>query len=346
MISGIVTSVMVLTLLSACSSKSDDNRYRAEFFQLFDTVTEIVGYSDSKDHFNGQVSMIRDKLEEYHQLFDIYNTYDGINNIKTINDHAGISAVKVDQRLINLLNLGIELYKETDGKVNIAYGSVLSVWHKYREDGINDPEHASLPPMELLQEAAGHTDITKLIIDPNASTVYLEDPDMSLDVGAIAKGYSVEQTARYAVELGVRNMLISVGGNVRAIGTRGTKEPWIVAVQNPDLESEQKNLFNVQLKNASLVSSGNYQRYYTVDGRQYHHIIDPDTLMPSGYFSAVSILCRDSGQADALSTAIYNMPLEQGMALIESMPDTEALWVYPDGKQVFSSGFEDLIIIN
>ena len=84
------------------------------------------------------------------------------------------------------------------------------------------------------------------------------------------------------------------------------------------------------------MSSGDYERYYTVEGKEYHHIIDPDTLMPANYFSAVSIICQDSGMADTLSTAIYNMPYYQGIALIESLEDTEALWVFHDGSMKFS----------
>ena len=93
----------------------------------------------------------------------------------------------------------------------------------------------------------------------------------------------------------------------------------------------------------SLVSSGDYERYYTVEGKEYHHIIDPDTLMPATYFTAVSILCEDSGMADALSTAVFSMPLEEGKRLIEGLDNTEALWVMKDGELIYSSGFESFI---
>lgn len=325
------------------SGHSGEKRYQAEFLQLFDTVTQLVGYGRTEDEFKSQASMIHDKLQEYDRLYDIYNDYDGINNIKTINDQAGIAPVKVDQKIIDLLTLSKEMYTRTGGKMNVALGSVLSIWHDYRTDGIDDPQHAKLPPMELLKEAALHTDITKLIIDPTASTVYLADPQMKLDVGAIAKGYAVEQTARYAMDHGVANMLISVGGNVRAIGSRSSREPWKVAVENPDQDSPDHYLFNMLLSDMSLVSSGDYQRYYTVDGKRYNHIINPDTLMPADYFADVTVLYQDSGLADGFSTALYTMPLKEGQSLVESIPGMEAMWVFHDGKQVFSSGFKKLM---
>ena len=93
----------------------------------------------------------------------------------------------------------------------------------------------------------------------------------------------------------------------------------------------------------SLVTSGVYERYYTVDGKRYHHIIDPETLMPSELFQSVSIVCKDSGMADALSTSIFNMTLEEGKNLIESLEDTEAFWILNDGTYEYSSGFEAYI---
>ncbi|GAA4292498.1 FAD:protein FMN transferase [Anaerocolumna aminovalerica] len=346
MIKKLVTISLILTILittTSCSVK-EQKKYSAQFLELFNTITEIIAYSDSKEDFSAFAQLIYDNLEEYHKLYDKYNNYDGINNIKTINDNAGIKPVKVDQRIIDLLLFSKNQYQQSEGKVNIAMGSVLEIWHEYREDGINNPETASLPPMEQLEAANMHTDIDKLIIDEASSTVYLSDANMRLDVGAIAKGYATEQVSQIAKNNGYKNFLLSVGGNVRSMGTKGPKkELWSVGIQNPDKTSEKKSLYTLSLTNLSLVSSGNYERYYTVNGKVYHHIIDPVTLMPAEYFTSVSIVCEDSGLADALSTTIYNMPLEEGKALIESLEDVEALWVLPNGEIKYSEHFEELI---
>lgn len=162
---------------------------------------------------------------------------------------------------------------------------------------------------------------------------------MRLDVGAVAKGYAAQKLAETLKAEGVEHALLSLGGNVAAIGIRGDKKPWRVGVQNPDLKSSEPYLHVVDLENMSLVTSGTYQRFYEVDGKRYHHIINPDTLMPWDMYQSVTILTPDSAMADALSTAVFNMELEQGMALIESMENTEALWVLADGSEVESSGF-------
>jgi len=338
----ILATIMIFNL-TACSQPKT-SRFQAQFLELFDTVTSIVGYAKDKDTFSEYVQMIYDNLEVYHKLFDIYNDYEGINNIKTINDNAGINPVVVDKKIIEFLKFSKEAYEFTGGKVNIAFGAVLAVWHEYREEGIENPENAALPPMELLDEKAKHTDINKIIIDEEASTVFLEDPEMRLDVGAIAKGYATERVAEIMEEKGISGLLLSVGGNVRAIGGRDEKQKeWNVGIQNPDRDSDEQYLLITKVMDMSVISSGDYERYYTVDGKEYHHIIDPNTLMPAQYFTAVSILCKDSGMGDALSTALFNMSLEEGKKLIESFDNTEALWVQKDGELVYSTGFEKYI---
>lgn len=336
----LVLSGVLFCLAAGCSRKPALTRYDAQFLQLFDTVTSVVGYAKDKETFTAYANELYDELERYHQLYDIYHEYEGINNLKTVNDNAGIAPVVVDEKIIDLLEFAKEMNQNTGGYFNIAMGSVLSIWHVYRTAGINDPELAKLPPMEDLKAAAEHMDIQDVIIDREASTVYLADPEMSLDVGAVAKGYAVEMVCRKLEADGFDQALVSVGGNVRAIGRKDDNSKWKVGIQNPDLSSDTKYLHTVEIEDMSLVTSGSYQRYYTVDGVEYHHIVNPDTLMPWREYDSVSILCRDSGMADALSTAVFNMKQEDGAALIESLDGVEAMWLYPDGTEAYSSGFQ------
>ena len=337
----IFITLFMLFNLGACGGP-EKKRYEGEFLQLFDTATRIIGYSDSKDDFSEYVQLIHDELEIYHELYDIYHDYEGVNNIKTINDNAGIQPVEVDQRIIDLLLFAREAHDLSEGKMNIALGTVLKIWHDYRELGTDDPERAEVPPMELLRSAAGHVNIEDMVIDEENSTVYLTDPEMRLDVGGIAKGYAVEQVSQYIIEQGFTDGLISVGGNVRSFGYKGEdKQLWSIGIQSPERGSA--DLYTVEITDKSLVTSGDYIRYYTVDGKRYHHIIDPETLMPAAYFTAVTIICEDSGMADALSTMVYNMPYEDGFSYIEGLPDTEAIWVFSDGGSKYSSGFEALL---
>jgi thiamine biosynthesis lipoprotein len=339
----IILLIIILISSTACG-ENELTKYQSEFIMLFDTTTRIVGYVESKEEFTEYSQIIYDNLEEYHQLYDIYNDYEGINNIKTINDNAGIRPVKTDERIIELLKFSKELYEKTKGKTNIAYGSVLKIWHKYRTEGIEDPENSSLPSEEELRTASEHTNIEDIIINEGNSTVFLKDPLMSIDVGAIAKGYATEQVSKIARDSGMSSALLSVGGNVRAINNNiTTDEPWNVGIQNPDREAENTVFKVVKIDDGSLVTSGDYERYYVVDGEKYNHIINPDTMYPAKYFTAVSIICKDSGVADALSTAVFCMTFEEGFEFINSLPETEAMWIFSDKTVKYSDNFESFI---
>ncbi len=341
MIRKIISLLLAVVFMTGCAASEQTvgkKRYQTTFLTLFDTVTTIVGYADTEEEFEKITGQIHEELEVYHQFFDIYNDYEGVHNIKTINDQAGIAPVKVNARIIDFLKDCKEYYELTNGRVNIAMGSVLRLWHEERENGIHDPEHAKLPKEEALQEAAKHCNMDTVVIDEKAGTVYLEDPEQSLDVGAVAKGWSTEQVCKNAPS----GLLVSVGGNVRATGPKpGKNSPWTVGIQAPDGDAEDY-LHTIYVDHESVVTSGDYQRYYMVDGKTYHHIIDPDTLYPAAKWRAVSIVCEDSGLADALSTALFMLPMEEGQKLLDQC-DACAIWVGSEGEIYYSTGFKALI---
>lgn len=336
-----IALILVMLLLTGCAAPAAQpdftQQYTATFLTLFDTVTTIIGRAETEEAFQKTAKSIHDDLLYYHELFDIYNDYDGVNNIKTINDNAGIAPVKVEKAIIDLLLDCRQYYDLTGGRVNVAMGSVLQLWHEARNDGIRDPQNAKLPDMEALREAASHCTFDSVVIDAAASTVYLADPHSCLDVGAVAKGWATQRAAEKAPA----GMLLSVGGNVCATGPKfadGT--PWVIGIQDPD--AADKNLHTVFVTKGSVVTSGDYQRTYWVDGKAYHHIIDPDTLMPSAYWRSVSVICPDSGRADALSTALFLMDREAGAQLAEEC-GVEVLWVDASGQEFMTDGFEEIL---
>ena len=334
---------LILTLFS-CSKTQEKQRFDETYLDYFDTVSTIVGFENSKEDFEKNAEFIEKELEEYHKLYDIYKSYKGINNLCTVNQNAGVSPVKVDSRIIDLIDECVRIYNLTDGMTNVAMGSVLSVWHDYRTDGLNDPENAELPPMEKLTAASKHTDITKIVIDRDNGTVFLTDPEMSLDVGAIAKGYATERIALALKEKGITSYTLNIGGNIRTIGTKADGSKWTASVTDPDPESLTGYVNIVELADSAFVTSGSYQRFYTVDGKQYHHIIDPETLMPKNTFSSVSVYSGDSGLSDALSTALFNLSYEDGVALLRKLDGVEAMWITDKYEILYSDGFEEILV--
>ena len=337
----LISTLLLTLLLSSCNGTPQETKFTEYSLDYFDTATTITGYAPDRETFDAICDDIIAQLAEYHKLYTIYHRYDGMENLCTINElENGIHrTVTVDRRIVDMLLYAKEMYAKTNGKLNIAMGSVLSIWHDYRTAGLDNPSNAELPPMEVLSEAALHTNINDLIIDVDACTVWLADPRMTLDVGAIAKGYAVEMTARMLEERGISGFVINVGGNVRTVGTKANGELWLAGIENPVPDAEEPYVAYLGLAGESIVTSGSYQRFYIVDGKNYHHIIDAETLLPADRYLSVSIVCKDSALGDALSTALFCMTPEDGLALIESIPDTEALWIMTDESRQQSSGF-------
>ncbi len=329
--------LILAVTLTACAAEPTATQYTATFLELFDTVTTVVGYAGSEEEFEATVEPLRAELERYHRLFDIYNDYEGVVNLKTLNDSAAEAPVEVGEEILDLLEDCVAYYDATGGVFNPAMGGVLTLWHEAREDGLDDPANAYLPDSAALESASRHADPHDIIIDRERSTVFFADPELKLDVGAIAKGWAVQRVAESAPS----GLLISVGGNVVATGAKDSKGmKWSVGIRNPD--GSDKYLHILSVERGAVVTSGSYQRAYVVDGRLYHHIIDPRTLYPSELWTSVTIVCPDSGLADMLSTTLFLIPKEEGEALLARY-DAEAMWVDASGNKFYSSGFQNLI---
>ncbi len=342
-----VISICLIVFLLFCaltlSGCKKQEKYSNYFFEYFDTVTTIVGFENSKEEFDANCARIKEKLAEYHQAYSIYEKFGNAKNLCYINENGG--AEQVDEIIIDLLLYAKEIYAKTDGKFNIAIGSVLSIWHNYREEGINDPAKARLPELNILQEAKKHTDISKLEINEENRSVKFLDENLKLDVGAIAKGYAVEEVARWMEKENITGYLLNVGGNVRAVGKRADGQKWQIGIENPDtLDEENPYVALLEIEEKSVVTSGSYQRYYMVDGKNYHHIIDNETLFPADKFLAVSVISEDSALADALSTTLFTMDFEQGLALAQKFEDVEVMWTLFNGEQRYSSGFSNYCV--
>ncbi len=337
----ISTVAVLLLLLGFAVTGCQAQKYETSFSDLFDTYTTITGYSKSEDEFSVYAAAIYDTMWYYHQLFDIYHEYEGIVNLKTINDNAGGSPIVVSQDLFDFLLWAKEAYSTTGGSVNIALGPVLRLWEDCRTKSESGSGSASIPDATSLSEALLHTHIDGLILDPSTLTVYLSDPEASLDVGALAKGYAVEMAAKKALDAGFTSGLINAGGNVRCIGMPqdGRRNAFSIGIQNPNETAETSLFDTVQVTDLSIVTSGDYQRYFIVDGTRYHHILDPATAMPANRFRSVTVIHADSKIADMLSTALFILPYEKGLALATSY-EAEVLWIFGDLTWEATDGYK------
>lgn len=334
----------LLVFMTGCPQSAVKTEPRGKiYFTYFDTVSNIYSYAgDSQEDFDENTAEAAKILEEYHNLFDIYYEHSGVVNLRTINLNAGGEPLKVDQRLIDFLLYAKELYVLTGGEMNVMMGAVLRPWHDCRSAASEDPANATIPSLEVLEEASKHTSIDLLEIDEENLTVRISDPAASIDVGALGKGYATEMAARRLESLGVTSYVLNIGGNIRIIGTKPDGSGWLTGIKDP-ADSDSAYIEYLNLANTSCVTSGIYERFFTVGGVQYHHIIDKDTLMPSEHFASVSVITKNSGLADALSTALFTMSYEEGLALVTSIGEVEVLWVTHEGEKLATEGLKLLV---
>lgn len=331
-----------ILLLSGCSEKIYE-KYTMSFFGTFDTVITIQGFATSKKAFDRVTANAQEQFNEYHQLFDRYHPYEGVNNLYTLNHDAAQGPVKAAEPLFNLLKYCKSMQAVTDGMVNIALGTVLELWHDARDAAEANPAEAYLPDMEKLKAASLNTNINDLVLDEQAKTVYYANPALQLDLGAVAKGYAAELVAREMLKSEVTSFYINAGGNVR-LGKppMDGRKNWGIAIQDPDgmvAADANTDIMDVLfLHDTSVVTSGDYQRFFTFEGKRYHHIVSPETLMPADHMRSVTIVTQDSGYADLLSTAVFLMPYEKGRAFVDSLNNVEALWVLNDRSMQMTDG--------
>ena len=342
----VLTGVLSLSLFSGCSEKVMYDKYTGTIWDSFDTIISIVSYQKSQADFDEFMETAQSEYTRLNQLYDIYNSYPDLNNAKSINDNAGVAPVKVSEDLFNLIEFSIDWYHKTDGKVNIAMGSVLKIWHDVRSAAeFGTPV---LPEMSKLEAANQHTSIESIVLDRENMTVYISDPKTSIDLGAVAKGYATELIANKLAET-YDSFAISAGGNVKVIGApKDGRTRWGIGIQNPAVDANYNmvggNLDLAYVANgSSLVCSGGYQRFFVLDGKRYHHLIDPETLYPKNTYLGVTILCDDSGIADVLSTSIFMLDEQEALDFIDTIPDAECIIVLNDGTVKNTKGFENYL---
>lgn len=354
-----IVTILAALLISGCAGSQDElQKYSSTTTESgFDTPITLIAYTEDEKTFQTFFKQMKKDFLHYHQLFDKYHDYPGINNIKTINEQAGIAPVRVDASIMKMLKLAKQYYEASGHQIDVTMGSVLDIWHDARDAGTRLNEHGKsgvLPDLQKLKEAKKHTGFAYLNIDEQAQTVYLTNSAVQLDVGAIAKGYATEQVAKSLKKKGLKHAIINAGGNVRLIGSKPKDEKWSIGIQSPNLE-DSGSLASIEVqKDYSFVTSGDYQRYYLVDHKMIHHIIDPDTLMPADHQRAVTVIAKDSGVADALSTTLFTLSYEEGLKLINKLKkdgmDIQAVWVFdqqkpaPKGVKTYPAGNYELVI--
>lgn len=368
--------LLLLLILTSCSTSSNSNplkQYSKVYYgpnssiQVFDTAIQFIAYTKSEEEFDEYYEILGDEFLKYHKLFDRFNEYDGINNLKTINDNRGTKAVEVSDVLFDVIKFSVDNYKKTNGHNNIRLGAVSNLWQetmdsvaKYKvrqkdelekdgtsveDDDIEIPEDL-FPTQEELEEAKNHSNIEDIVLDEDKKTVYIKDKDLIIDLGSVAKGYVTELVAKKLEDSGLTSGIISAGGNVRTIGKtqKENAKHWGIGIVDPRAKNQNDTIETLYVDETSVVTSGDYQRYFMANGNRYHHIIDPDTSKPADKFSSVTVVTENSGLADYLSTVLFIADEKEGREIISNYDEEiNVLWVDLDKNVTYTDGLTSMM---
>ena len=284
----------------------------------------------------GAADAVRAAFEEVSRVEGVMSSFVANSAVSAVNGAAGERPVKVPRELLDLIAESLSVSKRTEGKFDISFRPLGRVWH------FKDPE-PSVPSPAVIEAAKRLVDYRKIVVDRQAGTVFLKDKGMSIGLGAIAKGYGVDRAAAVLIGKGYSDFIVYGGGDIYMAGRKGDA-PWRVGIQDPRNRTVYFADFDLW-KNAAVVTSGDYEKYFFADAKRYHHILDPADGYPARGVVSVTILAKSTALADALATGVFGLGLEKGMALIESDPDLEGILV--DDKLVphLSSGLKSRVSV-
>lgn len=262
-------------------------------------------------------------------------------DISRVNQYAGQYTLRVSAETITVVEQALYYAELSHGAFDPTVGPLVKLW------GIGT-ETPRLPSQDEIVQALSLVNWCDVSIEPESGTLFLKRPGMALDLGAIAKGYAADEIVRILAKTGVSSAIIDLGGNVFAYGKNPNKSAatWRIGVQNP-LDARGAYIGILELQNKSVVTSGVYERYADIDGIRYHHILSTSDGYPvQNRLLSVTIIASSSIESDALSTTVFALGYEQGMALVKTIDSVEALFVFEDKTIRATAGAQAMFTLN
>ncbi|MBI1820373.1 MAG: FAD:protein FMN transferase [Nitrospirae bacterium] len=325
-----IASLICLALFSSsCTPRLkifDRSRYQ------MGTIVELTVVSSSEKKAEEAMTAGFAEIKRLEQLMSVYQE---TSEFSKINQMAGIQEVSVSPEVYDIIQKGLETGRLTEGGFNLAIGPAVKLW------GVTESQHVPTP--EELNQIRPLVNLDKIILNPQIHSVFLKDKGMKIDSGGIGKGYAADRVEKVLKRHGIEAGMVAMAGDVKVFGIKPNGLPWRVGIKHP--RQPGKVLATIDLSNQAISTSGDYERFFIKDGIRYHHLLDPKTLQPARGCQSVSIIAGDGTMSDALSTGIFIMGPEKGMALIEKLPHIGGVIVDQNGKILISSNLKNKILI-
>lgn len=288
-------------------------------------ITVVAENQQDGDHF------IDLAVNEISRIEKLISSWDAQSQTSEINRKAGIAPVKVDAELFHLIERSLQLSKLTDGAFDISFAAVDKIW---KFDGTMQ----EMPSEETIRKSVSKIGYKHILMDPAASTVFLELPGMKIGFGAIGKGYAADKAKELLIKEGVQSGMINASGDLDCWGTKPDGKPWLVGITNPLNKEKVFSWFPIE--NSSVVTSGDYEKFVMLNGKRYSHIIDPRTGYPAHGLVSATIFAPKAELADALATSIFVMGIDVGIDFVDQLKGIECILVDDEGKIYYSKNIQ------
>ncbi len=314
-----------LALAGIIGLSSARAEWLGESLDLMGTRVSVDLWSDDEARGRALVTTV---LDEYRRIDAAMSTYKPTSEVSLVNREAGARAVPITAELFDLVRDALELSRLSAGAFDITYESVGYLY---------DFRARSHPSRDAIDALLGAIDYRLVVLDEQTRSISFGRPGMRINLGGIAKGYAVERGAALLRAAGIEHAMLNAGGDTRVLGDRRGR-PWVVGIRHPRVDGEI--VTRLPLQDEAISTSGDYERFFEEDGRRYHHILDPATGEPTEGVLSVTVIGPDATMTDGLSTTVFVLGAERGIALIESLAGYEAIVVEASGELSYSAGLE------
>ena len=330
--------LLLPSLLLGCSNKKvedpSNNKTPLSKTEFFMGTAVSISLYDNKDE-----AIIKKAFDRVKEIEDEISINKEKTDLDKINDASGKEAVKAKDTTFEIVKKGLYYSNLANGTFDITIGPLVKLW------SIGLPEQR-LPSDKEINEKKALVNYKDLELNENNKTIFLKKPEMIIDLGGIAKGYTADEIAEILKENNVSSAIIDLGGNIYVIGKNSnTNNPWKIGIQDP-LKPRGDIIGSINAENKSIVTSGIYERYFEENGKRYHHILSPASGYPyDNEIAGISILSDYSIDGDALSTTVFSKGLKEGLELLETLPNVEGVFITKDKKVYLTKGIKSSLTI-
>jgi thiamine biosynthesis lipoprotein len=318
-------ALILLLSFNTSAQSSTDLLARKRVLKLMGTRFEFTAVAkDIKLADEG----IEAGIKEVKRIEKLISSWDKASQTSTINNNAGIQPVKVNKELFDLIERSLRISSLTNGAFDISFASVGNLW---KFDGTMQKP----PSKQAIDTSISKINYKNIILNPQDTSVFLKEKGMSIGFGGIGKGYAAEQAKVVMIALGIKSGVVSAAGDLTTWGTREDGKVWDVAIAKPD--KSRQILAWLQADNTSIVTSGNYEKFFMYEGKRYSHIIDPRTGYPTTGIKSATVVCTNAELGDALATTMFVMGQTEGLALINQLNGIECLLITDDDRLLSSN---------